>query len=143
MTQNYSQILFINLNWFSLLTYKFWKAFFFKFSKHLTQNHTHTTFLLLLKKKWAWGNLRKKQKKIFKDLKKSQGNSRKFKVTQGIFFNLQSGSPAVLYWSRFGVFAIFFKNISLEFLKTSCLVQKSLIILFLILKSVLIRSFYN
>ena len=48
---------------------KFIKQFFHKFNVHLMQKHTHTTFLLLLKKKNEHEVL-----VIFKDLKKTQGS---------------------------------------------------------------------
>ena len=64
------------------------------------QKHTHTTFLLLLKKKNEHEVLvisaRSKKKMFFKDLKKIQGNSGKFKVTQGSFFDSKSGNPAFI-----------------------------------------------
>ena len=62
------------------------------------QKHTGTTILLLLKKKNEHQVLvvcaRSKKKCFFKVLKKTQGYSGKFKVTQEIFLT-QSGNPAV------------------------------------------------
>ena len=56
------------------------------------QKHTHTTFLLLLKKINEHEVLvicaRSKKKKI-EDLKKTQGNAGKFKATQGSFWSLR------------------------------------------------------
>ena len=59
------------------------------------QKHTHTTFLLLLKKKNEHEVLvicARSKKMFFKDLKKTQGNSGKFKVTQGSFFDSKSSN---------------------------------------------------
>ena len=61
------------------------------------QKEAHTTFLLLLKKKNEHEVLvicATCKKMFFKCLKKiTQGNSGKFKVTQGSFFDSKSGNP--------------------------------------------------
>ena len=70
-------------------------------------NHTHTTFILMLKKK--------KDHEVFcariiNLKKKTQGNTGKFKVTQERFFDSESGNPGIIYKLRFSCFArSFFK----------------------------------